>query len=197
VKVNRTSFPNESREVIFTTLNTILKLAMTLPHQDPLAVSAYSAFVMFPRMILRSLPPGCKGRFAAGEFAKFNEGMIAKLIAEAHDSQVKRIARRVHDITVPTVSFSQAARAATLGGCGAVGKACKIAFSYGTENNPIVAANFLGQTDTVNDAHARPSTPSIVQDCLCPDPDQGRYRCIYRHAKEVGSYEERMDVGAF
>jgi len=31
VKVNMTSFPNESREVIFTTLDTILKLAMTLP----------------------------------------------------------------------------------------------------------------------------------------------------------------------
>jgi hypothetical protein len=81
VKVNRTSFPSESREVIFTTLDTILKLAMTLPQQDPLAFSAYSAFALFPRMTFRSLPRGCKGRFAAGEIAKrcekFDEGMIA------------------------------------------------------------------------------------------------------------------------
>ena len=60
------------------------------------------------------------------------EGKVAELIEAAHDSQVKRVARRIHDITKPSVSFTQAARAATLAGCGAVGKACKIAFSYGT-----------------------------------------------------------------
>jgi hypothetical protein len=70
------------------------------------------------------------------------EGKVAELIEAAHDSQVKRVARRIHDITKPTVSFTQAARAATLAGCGVVGKACKITFSYGIESDPTVAATF-------------------------------------------------------
>jgi hypothetical protein len=61
VKINRISFPNESKEVIFSALDSVLELAVTIPDQDPLAFSAYSAFVLFPRLALRSLPPSCKG----------------------------------------------------------------------------------------------------------------------------------------
>jgi hypothetical protein len=60
VKINRTSFPMESRETIFSALDDILKLEITIPQEDPLAFSAFTAFILFPRLILRSLPPGCK-----------------------------------------------------------------------------------------------------------------------------------------
>ena len=40
VKINMTSFPAESREIIFTDLDDILKLAVTIPQDDPLAFAA-------------------------------------------------------------------------------------------------------------------------------------------------------------
>ena len=71
------------------------------------------------------------------------EGNVPEFIETVYVFQVKRVARKIHDITKSTVSVTQAARAATLAGCGVVGKACKIAFSYGTESDPAVVATFL------------------------------------------------------
>jgi hypothetical protein len=48
VKINRTSFPTESREIIFSALDDVLKLAVTIPREDPLVFSAYTAFILFP-----------------------------------------------------------------------------------------------------------------------------------------------------
>ncbi len=42
-----------------------------------------------------------------------------------------------------TVTFSKTTRAAILAGAGEVGRACKVAFSYGIETDPEVAAKFL------------------------------------------------------
>jgi len=64
------SFPMESREVIISAMDNVLKLAVSIPQQEPMAFSIYSAFVLFPRLIMRSLFPGCKGRYAALEFTK-------------------------------------------------------------------------------------------------------------------------------
>ncbi len=76
VKINRTSFPSESREIIFTALDDILKLAVSIPQEDPLAFSAYTSFILFPRLILRSLPPGCKGKHASFAFKSKCEMLI-------------------------------------------------------------------------------------------------------------------------
>ena len=51
----------------------------------------------------------------------------------------------VHALAKPTLSFSMTAMATSLARCGAVGKACKLAFSYGTKSNPEVAATFLAK----------------------------------------------------
>jgi hypothetical protein len=72
-------------------------------------------------------------------------GKVAELINEAHESQVKRVACRVHALTKPARSFSMTAKAATLAGCGAIGKACELAFFYGTESDPKVASTFLAK----------------------------------------------------
>ena len=74
-----------------------------------------------------------------------SNGQIAELLTEAHDSQVTRVAYRAHALTVPKSSFPRAARATSLAGCGAVGEACKLVFSYGTESDPVVAATFLAK----------------------------------------------------
>jgi len=90
----------------------------------------------------------------------FMDGQIEELVREAHDSQVTRVACRVHALTQPPQSFPQTARAAALAGCGAVCKACKFAFSYGIESDPIVAATFLAKlTRTVPHTHV-PMPPS-------------------------------------
>ena len=47
--------------------------------------------------------------------------------------------------SAPTPSISKTARAALLARAGAVGKACKIAFSFGLESDPVVAAELLGK----------------------------------------------------
>ncbi len=46
VKINWTFFPTESRENIFIALDQVLKLAVTIPQEDPLAFSAYTALSM-------------------------------------------------------------------------------------------------------------------------------------------------------
>jgi hypothetical protein len=57
VKSSRTTFPREGREAVFSALNAILELTTSIPQDNPLAFSAYSAYVMFPRLVLRSLSP--------------------------------------------------------------------------------------------------------------------------------------------
>jgi hypothetical protein len=83
-----------------------------------LALSAYTAFILFPRMILRSLPPGCQGKHASLAFKTrcdmFVEGRVSELIQDAHDSQVKRVARRIHAVTKPSAKFPLTARAVAL-----------------------------------------------------------------------------------
>jgi hypothetical protein len=174
VKVNRTTFPNESRDIIFNTLDDILKLAITIPQDDPLAFASYIAFVLFPRLVLRSLPPGCKGKHAALAFRTrcemLNDGRVADLIKEAHDSQVTRVARRIHDSTQPSTSFPMTTRAASLAGCGAVGKACQLAFSFGTERDPVVAATFLAKlTRSTLHTHV-PAPPTAYATAFVPIP---------------------------
>ena len=43
------------------------------------------------------------------------------------------------------ISFSKMAREAILAGPGKVGRACKVAFTYGLETNPAIAATFLAK----------------------------------------------------
>ncbi len=174
VKINRKTFPRENGELVRATFDNILGLATPLPPDNPLAFPAYAAYVMFPRLILRSLPPGCKGKHVAAAFERkytmFNNGQIAELLGEAHDSQVARVACRVHALTVPSSYFPLAARATSLAGCGTVGKACKLAFSHGTESDPVVAAAFLVKlTNTTPHTHVS-APPSSFKTPFVPIP---------------------------
>ena len=103
----------------------------------------------------------------------FLDGQIGDLLREAHDSHVTRVACRVHALTQPSQSFPQTARAAALAGCGVVGKACRLAFSYGTESDPIVAATFLDKlTRTTPHSHV-PMPPSSYKTVFVPIPIKG------------------------
>ena len=72
-------------------------------------------------------------------------GRVSDLINDAHESQVNRVARKIHNITQPAPTFPLTPGAASLAGCGAVRKACQLAFSYGNESNPVIAATFLAK----------------------------------------------------
>jgi hypothetical protein len=78
VKINRTTFPREGIEVVFSALDAILELATSIPQDNPLAFPVYSDFVFFPELVLRSLPPGCNGKHASQAFERrskmFNDG---------------------------------------------------------------------------------------------------------------------------
>jgi hypothetical protein len=123
-----TSFPAENREIIFSALDDTLKLAITIPHDDPLSFASYIAFSLFPRLMLRSLSLGCKGKHAALAFKTrcdmLTSGRVGDLIKDAHDSQVTRVARRILDITQPASTFPLTTRAASPARCDALGKAC-------------------------------------------------------------------------
>ncbi len=82
------------REVMDETLS----LALSLHVSSPMAFSAYSLFVLFPRLVLRSLPDGCQGSFAAATLSRrcnlLREGEVATLLKEAHETQEGRVAKR-------------------------------------------------------------------------------------------------------
>ena len=100
----------------------------------------------------------------------FTSGKVSELIYEAHDSHVTRVACRVHALTVPATSFPLAARAASLAGCGATGKACKLAFSFGTESDPVVAATFLAKLTRKTPHNLVPIPPSSFKTPFVPIP---------------------------
>jgi hypothetical protein len=62
VKINKTTFSKESTETVFAALDTIMELAVTIPQDKTLAFAACSAFVLFLRLIMPLLPPGCNGK---------------------------------------------------------------------------------------------------------------------------------------
>ena len=84
----------EGLDKILSTLNSILKLANDLPTADPLSEATWSAFALFPRLILRPLPDGTCGKEATKAFAERCDlllaGDVGRLLADAHASQAAR-----------------------------------------------------------------------------------------------------------
>jgi hypothetical protein len=174
VKINRKTFTRENGEMVDNAHESILGFSKSISHDDSLSFPAYAGYVLFPRLVLRSPPTGCKGKHAATSFARrctmINNMQIAELLHEAHDSHVMRAACRVHALTNPANTFPLAARAASLASCGATRKACKLAFSYGTEPDPVVAATFLAKlTMTIPHAHVSPP-PTAHKSVFVPIP---------------------------
>jgi hypothetical protein len=147
VPVKRRSFPKEASLALRDALDYTLSLALSLHRNSPVALSAYSLFILFPRLLLRPLPNGCQGRFADAIFRKRCDlllaGDIHRLILDSHEAQADRILSSINSASTDTPTFSKTARAAILAGVGQVGRACKVAFTYGLETDPDVAAKFL------------------------------------------------------
>jgi hypothetical protein len=139
-----------------------------------MALPAYAGYVLFPRFILRSLPPSCKGKHATDAFARrckiFLDGHVAELLHEAHESHFAKVACHVHALTHPAQSFPLIARAALLAGCGAIGKACKFAFSYGTESGPEVVVRFMANLPRTTPHTHVPLPPSSCKFAFVPIP---------------------------
>jgi hypothetical protein len=152
-------FPKETSRALREAMDKSLALALSLHDSSPLAVSAFSLFVLFPRLLIRPLLDGCQGCFAAITLSRrcslLKEGKICVLLSEAHEAQVRRVAKKTKATSIPasTTTFSETTRAAILTRAGVVGRACKLAFSYGLETHPEIAAKFLAKL-TLKKRHA-------------------------------------------
>ena len=92
------------------------------------------------------------------------EGKLLVLLTEAHEAQTERVAKslKASSTSATTSTFSKTTRAAILAGAGAVGRACKTAFSFGLESDPAVAAKFLAKlTLGTKHAHIQAYIPKI------------------------------------
>jgi len=149
VPVKRRSSPKEASRLMREAMDETLSLALSLHHSSPLAFNAYVLFVLFPRLLLRPLPDGCQGSFAAAALLRrcnmLREGEVGTILNEAHEAHVGRVAKQTeaHSKSTSRTSFSKTARTAILAGARAMGRACKLAFSYGLESDPAIAAKFL------------------------------------------------------
>jgi hypothetical protein len=160
IPVKHRCFPKEASKTLREALDETLSLALSLHKSSPLAMSAFALFVLFPRLLLRPLPDGCHGSFAAATLSRrcglLKEGNIAILLSKAHEAHVGRVAKQTKAASIPasTTIFFKIARAAILTIAGAMGRVCKQAFSYGLETDPEIAAKFLERL-TLKARHAR------------------------------------------
>ena len=130
-----------------------LSLAMSLHNSSLLVFSTFSLIVLFPRLLLRPLPDGCHGSFAAAALSRrcnlLKEGKLSDLLTEAHEAHAERVAKviKAASTSASSSTFSKTARVhvVILAGARAIGRACKLAFSYGMESDPAVAAEFLAK----------------------------------------------------
>ena len=117
VPVKRRCFPKEASRALREALDDTLSLAVSLHNSSPLAMSALALFVLFPRLLLRSLPDGCQGTFAAANLSRrcslLKEGKIATMLSEAHEAQVGKVAKQIKTTSIPTstTTFSKTTRA--------------------------------------------------------------------------------------
>ena len=97
VPVRRRCFPKEASRLLREALDETLSLAMSLHNSSPLAFSALSLFVLFPRLLIRPLPDGCEGSFAAATLARrcnlVRDGTLSVLLTEAHEAQTETVAK--------------------------------------------------------------------------------------------------------
>ena len=92
------------------------------------------------------------------------EGKLSVLLTEAHDAHTGRVAKalKASATSASSSTFSKTARAAILAGAEAVGRACKLAFSYGLESDPAVAAKFPAKLALgTKHAHIQAYVPKI------------------------------------
>jgi hypothetical protein len=52
---------------------------------------------------------------------------------------------KAHSKPTSSITFSKTARAVILARAEAIGRACKLAFSYGLESDPVIAAKFMSK----------------------------------------------------
>ena len=137
VPVRRRCFPKEASRLLREALDETHSLALSLHNSSPLAFNAFSLVVLFPRLLLCPLPDGGHGSFAAATLARrcnlLWEEKLSVLLTESHEAHTERLAKLIKaaSTSASKSTFSKKARAAILSGAGAVGRACKLAFSYG------------------------------------------------------------------
>jgi len=174
VPVKRRRFPKEASIALREALDETVSLVLSLHTSSPLSASTFALFVLFPRLLMRPLPDGCQGSFAAATLSRrcnqLREGEITVLLTEAHEAQTERVAKltKAASTSASTTTFPKTARADILAGAGAVGRGCKLAFSYGLKTNPGIAAKFLAKlTMGTRHSHIEAHVPKVNPPRIC------------------------------
>jgi len=99
VPAKRRCFPKEASRALREALDETRSLAPSLHKSSPLAFIAFALFVLFPRLLLRPLPDGCQGSFAAAALSRrcspLREGKISVMLTEAHEAQAGSMAKHL------------------------------------------------------------------------------------------------------
>ena len=99
VPVRRRSFAKEALRLLREAMDETLLLALSLHKSSPLVFSAFSLVVLFPRLLIRPLPDGCQGSFAAAALARrcnlLRDGRLSVHLAEAHEARTERVAKLI------------------------------------------------------------------------------------------------------
>ena len=131
------------------TLDDDLYLALSLYTSSALAFRFHLVFVLFPILTLRPLSNGYRGGIAVATLSRrctlLREGDIDSLVREAHEARTNKVAKALAEASALKSSFSKTAKATILAKARAVGRACKLAFSYGMESDPVLAPEFLSK----------------------------------------------------
>ena len=89
-------------------------------------------------------------------------GDVHRLILDSHEAQSDQIMSSINSASSDSATFSKTAKAAILVGAEQAGRACKVAFTYGLETEPEVAAKFLKKlTLHARHPHIAPHTSTI------------------------------------
>jgi hypothetical protein len=171
VPVKTRYFPKESSVLLRQALGDVLFLALSLHKSSRMAFNSHAVFVLFPRIIFRPLPNGCQGGLATTALSRrctiLRDRDLVSLLKKAHEAQTVSVAKALAEATAPKPSFTRTTRAAILAKVGAVGRACKPAFSYGLESDPVIAAGFLAKLTL----HHRHSHIPIYDSKVAPRPN--------------------------
>ncbi len=92
-----------------------------------------------------------------------SSGDVAGLLRKAHDAQTERVAKATAAASAIPVTFSKTSEAAALAAVGEAGRACKVAFTYGMETDPEVAAKVLSRLNrSERHTHITPHVSTVI-----------------------------------
>jgi hypothetical protein len=112
------------------------------------------------------------------------------MINDAHEAHIERVRGQSTAASAQPHDISKIARAAALAGVGELGRACKVAFTYGVEADHEVAASFLAEL-TLQTRHSHmPLHPSSLKPAKNSIPLIGVSEAFFKMPKKSAAHQD-------